>query len=301
MNISEFSTILKKIGGYDPLEYGFPLFVKTIVWENPFQNGQICEQFNNNEEKFSIINKINERIKKWNLEYKREFHLDYLPYYPVHFDTHPMIGDSTIDDKLLYSYAITDKKYLSYRYNKTLLEYFDEKIKFETKYKKTNDSKWEKYRNKVIDWFSLKDVDPENVNSFFNENEIEKLETLDVLQKNKNIHTNELEKSNIDTDSAEYQKEYNAEAIARTVTIKRIRKTNRNLLTQIKYLKKYRSGHLTDSEIQQIVDSCRKKNGKINYTAVGKIIGLSKDTIRNLISNRELTWLIEKPESFTTK
>lgn len=93
--------------------------------------------------------------------------------------------------------------------------------------------------------------------------------------------------------------ESNEEARARTETIKRIRRTNRQLQLMIDYLKKYRSGNLTDKEIEQIADSCRRKNGRINYTAMGKIIGLSKDTVRNLIKKRNLIWLIDKPDSYT--
>lgn len=117
----------------------------------------------------------------------------------------------------------------------------------------------------------------------------------------KEILENNPSKTIENIDTAEYLKEVNAEAIVRTKTIKRMQKTNRQLRTQIEYLKKYKSGNLTDSEIQQIVDSCRKKNGSINYTAVGKIIGLSKDTIRKLISDRKLEHLKEKPAFYTPK
>ncbi len=109
--------------------------------------------------------------------------------------------------------------------------------------------------------------------------------------------TNEKKDKLINT--SQHLKESNAEAVVRTNIIKNMHKTNRQLRMQIDYLKKYRSGNLTDSEIERIVDSCRKKNGKINYTAVGKIIGLSKDTIRNLIIKRKLTWIIDKPNNFT--
>ena len=73
------------------------------------------------------------------------------------------------------------------------------------------------------------------------------------------------------------------------MTIKRVRKSNIQLQKKVDHLRKYKSGHLTDKEIEQIADSCRKKNGKINFTAIGRIIGLSKDTVRNLIKSRNLS------------
>lgn len=83
------------------------------------------------------------------------------------------------------------------------------------------------------------------------------------------------------------------EAIVRTRTIKKLINKNKVISLQLRNIKKYKRGDLTDEEIEQIADDTRKKNGKINYTAMGRVLGVTKDTVRKLINDRDLTHLID--------
>lgn len=110
------------------------------------------------------------------------------------------------------------------------------------------------------------------------------------------------EESSIDTKAKENTPiiETNAEAIVRTKKIKQLSQTNKQKDLQIDYLRRYKRGDLTDNELQQIVDSNRKINGKINYTKVGEVLGINRNTVKNLIIHRKLTWLINPPSNIHT-
>jgi transcriptional regulator of acetoin/glycerol metabolism len=60
---------------------------------------------------------------------------------------------------------------------------------------------------------------------------------------------------------------------------------------------KYKIGGLTDAEIEKIADQTRKQNGKINYTSMGKKLGVSRETVQREIKKRKLTYLIDSPSS----
>ena len=60
---------------------------------------------------------------------------------------------------------------------------------------------------------------------------------------------------------------------------------------------KYKIGGLTDEEIEKISDQTRMQNGKINYTSMGKILGVSRETVQREIKKRKLTYLIDFPSS----
>ena len=126
--------------------------------------------------------------------------------------------------------------------------------------------------------------------------EILKIEKEKESSNNKN-QANSLNKNNSNDNAGIEQ--FNNEHRVAINKIKEISAINKQQRTTIKYLKKYKTGHLTDKKIQNIVDSNRMKNGRINYTAAGKVIGISKDTIRKLIKDRNLNWLIGKPDSYT--
>ena len=55
-------------------------------------------------------------------------------------------------------------------------------------------------------------------------------------------------------------------------------------------------GNLADSEIEMIADKNRKRNGKINYSAMGRVLGVSHETVRREIEKRNLTYLIAPPQ-----
>jgi hypothetical protein len=73
---------------------------------------------------------------------------------------------------------------------------------------------------------------------------------------------------------------------------------NRKLRNEVKALRKkerLKLGNISNNELEQIADQTRKKNGKINYTQMGKRLGVSKDTIRSTIQLRNLFHLIDSP------
>jgi len=73
---------------------------------------------------------------------------------------------------------------------------------------------------------------------------------------------------------------------------------NRKLRNKVKALRKkerLKLGNISNNELEQIADQTRKKNGKINYTQMGKRLGVSKDTIRSTIQLRNLFHLIDSP------
>ena len=57
----------------------------------------------------------------------------------------------------------------------------------------------------------------------------------------------------------------------------------------------FKLGDLSDQNLENIADETRKRNGKINYSAMGRKLGISRETIRREINKRSLTYLIEAP------
>ena len=67
---------------------------------------------------------------------------------------------------------------------------------------------------------------------------------------------------------------------------------------KIKTLRKrdnFRLGNLSDTDLELIADRNRKINGKINYSAIGRELGCSHETVRREINKRDLAYLIEPP------
>lgn len=293
MKIKEFGDILKKIGN-NPIVYNDVYDNIYLVrnegidlnYKEPIHNDYPHYYYEpgNSIELNKAITKHNDRVDSWNNKhpYQKVEHKVFSDIYP---NLHPIIIRSITvkGNEELFQSLYSDFDVFVKTFNKTTLLLFHNKLE-KTKTHEVNTDVKDGYRNIIKDinkWFIDNDIDLDKTDSFFDEKELS-------YKKNDKSYIppkKELQDS--------IQKESNAEAIVRTKIIKNMHKTNRQLRTQVNYLKKYRSGNLTDSEIEKIVDSCRKKNGKINYTAVGKIIGLSKDTIRKLISDRKLTWLIE--------
>ena len=56
-------------------------------------------------------------------------------------------------------------------------------------------------------------------------------------------------------------------------------------------------GELSDKDIEQIAEKTRFKNGKLNYTALGKSLGITRQTAKKMIIDRKLTYLNTPPES----
>jgi len=56
-------------------------------------------------------------------------------------------------------------------------------------------------------------------------------------------------------------------------------------------------GELSDRDIEQIAENTRFKNGKLNYTALGKSLRITRQTAKKMIIDRKLTYLNTPPES----
>lgn len=219
--------------------------------------------------KLIAVENHNARVAQWNAKHPK-LKLDVLSVMDELL--HPVI----ILDKVIYCKEISDEIRKSgivetaTKINKAILVYFKEKLFLAEELDISDESiiHIKSDINSLNEWFVNENINPNEITSLFDDNKL----------------------SNTTKD----QNESNYEAIVRTHKIKKLRESNKLLALQNKNLKKYKTGYLTDSDIQDIVDSTRKKNGKINYTAAGKIIGVSKDTFRNLIIRRKLHWLIEK-------
>lgn len=49
--------------------------------------------------------------------------------------------------------------------------------------------------------------------------------------------------------------------------------------------------HYTDDELEEIADKCRMRNGKLNLSKMGRVVGADPDTVKNEIGRRNLTYL----------
>ena len=78
---------------------------------------------------------------------------------------------------------------------------------------------------------------------------------------------------------------------------------DKNLLkvytNKIKTLKKktnFKLGSLSNEEIEKLADECRKKNGKLNYTEMGRRLGRDPKTVKSEIERRNLSYLKNPPD-----
>jgi len=60
---------------------------------------------------------------------------------------------------------------------------------------------------------------------------------------------------------------------------------------------RFKLNQYSDDDIQEIADSTRKKNGKINYTQMGRKLGVDADTVKRYIFQNNLTHLIDGNKS----
>tara|TARA_Y100000310_G_scaffold211210_1_gene211951 strand:+ start:177 stop:605 length:429 start_codon:yes stop_codon:yes gene_type:complete len=60
---------------------------------------------------------------------------------------------------------------------------------------------------------------------------------------------------------------------------------------------RFKLNQYSDKAIQDIADSTRKKNGKINYTQMGRKLGVDADTVKRYIFQNNLTHLIDGNKS----
>ena len=146
---------------------------------------------------------------------------------------------------------------------------------------------WEKVEGKLGKYSSLgKDIGKTNGSKF---KKVTKTESSDMPKAgiSDKKHT-----ASHDGKNDKIKRKTDHEAVTRTNIIKIQQRKNKALTLQVRNLKKYKMGHLTDADIEEIADSTRMKNGKINYTAIGRYLGLSKDTIKREIIRRKLYWLV---------
>jgi tetratricopeptide (TPR) repeat protein len=152
---------------------------------------------------------------------------------------------------------------------------------------KTIVEEWEKVEGKLEKYSSLgKDIGETNRSKFKKETKTESSDIPKAGISDKK-HT-----ASHDGKNDKIKRKTDHEAVTRTNIIKIQQRKNKALTLQVRNLKKYKMGHLTDADIEEIADSTRMKNGKINYTAIGRYLGLSKDTIKREIIRRKLYWLV---------
>ena len=58
---------------------------------------------------------------------------------------------------------------------------------------------------------------------------------------------------------------------------------------------KFKLGSLTNDQLEQIADSSRKKNGKLNYADMGRKTGHDPKTVKNEIDRRRMSYLKNPP------
>ena len=117
----------------------------------------------------------------------------------------------------------------------------------------------------------------EKGNLYFDDETASDSDTGENLPESSKKVTSELEKDN---------ESLNRELEASHKIIKSLRKRGKSKI-----------GGLTDAEIEKIADQTRKQNGKINYTSMGKKLGVSRETVQREIKKRKLTYLIDSPSS----
>ena len=71
----------------------------------------------------------------------------------------------------------------------------------------------------------------------------------------------------------------------------------RNEIRSLKLSKSLTRGELTDKDIEQIAEKTRFKNGNLNYTALGKSLGITRQTARKMIIDRKLGYLKKPPQT----
>ena len=65
-----------------------------------------------------------------------------------------------------------------------------------------------------------------------------------------------------------------------------------NIVKKLRRRTRFKLADMTDSDLENIADDTRMKNGKINYTKMGNFLGVSRETVRREITKRKLTYLI---------
>jgi len=75
------------------------------------------------------------------------------------------------------------------------------------------------------------------------------------------------------------------------------------IINQKKIIQSFRTNlrvlrrEITDGEIGEIADSCRFKNGKLNFTLFGNKLGITRQSAAKLIKQRNLTYLKKPPQN----
>ena len=77
-----------------------------------------------------------------------------------------------------------------------------------------------------------------------------------------------------------------------TIAVKQLKSAKRKI-TRLLARGRFKLGNYSDKEIQDFADTTRKKNGKINYTQMGRKLGVDADTVKRYIFQNNLTHLID--------
>ena len=72
-------------------------------------------------------------------------------------------------------------------------------------------------------------------------------------------------------------------------------KAAKGKLVRLQKRARFKLSDYSDKDLEKIADKTRKKNGKINYTAMAKVLACNPDTVKRQIFDRNLTHLIDGP------
>jgi hypothetical protein len=164
-------------------------------------------------------------------------------------------------------YAPADRIWFISRFNKSLYDWACRQ--YSTEMMKTNFSHWHAAVIRFRAWFSQNNIDDNDLIPFWND-EIPKADL------------------NVEVPVAEDHE--------KTAAIRQNRKM-RGEIAKLRKGKRLKLGEISDSELEEIADNTRKRNGKINYTAMGKVLGCDADTVKQQVIDRNLAHLIDPPPS----
>ena len=114
-----------------------------------------------------------------------------------------------------------------------------------------------------------------------------------------NLYFDDETAANLDIDKnlSELSKETKSKLEKDNESLNRELENSHKIIKSLRKRGKYKIGGLTDAEIEKISDQTRMQNGKINYTSMGKKLGVSRETVKREIIKRKLTYLIDSPSS----
>jgi len=146
-----------------------------------------------------------------------------------------------------------------------------------------NDGRFVKTFNILINaWIAYESASPVNLHSFYEDFQ-------SYFSNSKQFASEQdVEESNASEGapgSSSQHEELLTNMVKKQKSVIKVNDRNRRLLR----------GELTNSEIEKYADHSRFKNGRLNYTKFGKLLGLCRQSATKLIRERNLTHLLTPP------